>query len=52
MVFRRESAILALTFSALLMGLGAVPEQALGQYDYGGRSPDADWRDAAQDRIE
>lgn len=52
MVFRRESAILALTFSVLLMGLGAVPEQALGQYDYPGRSPDADWRDAAQDRIE
>ena len=37
------------------MGLGTVPEQALGQYlqyDYPGRSPDADWRQAAQDRIE
>jgi len=52
MVFWRQSGILALTLSLFLMGLGTVPEQALGQYDYPGRSPDADWRQAAQDRIE
>lgn len=51
-VFRPKPGILSLALPLLLMGLGAVPERALGQYDYPGRSPDADWRDAAQDRIE